>query len=131
MTRTEPLYLAVALAMTLGCKGLDPSQAPRPTAAEPAQGFEASEATIDIVGSAFNVRAVQHADARGSSVDASYRAWLGTCALLDVVWLDRAGCVRACRRGSPSAGMISPSRARTGAAPSRARTKCSRARARC
>lgn len=88
MTRTEPLYLAVALAMSLGCKGLAPAQAPRPTAAEPAQGFAASEATIVIVGTAFHVRAVHHAGERGSSVDASYRAWLGTHELLDVVWLD-------------------------------------------
>ena len=59
-----------ALAAFLGCHAAAPSDPPRPLAAAPAQGFERSETTIRIVGSAFHVRAVQRAHG-GSSVDAS------------------------------------------------------------
>ncbi len=88
MTRTDAACLAAALAIAVACQGPAPAQAPRPSAAEPAQGFAGSEAIIEIVGSAFHVRAVQRAGAGGSSVDASYRAWLDDVELLDVVWLD-------------------------------------------
>ncbi|WP_242341183.1 DUF11 domain-containing protein [Anaeromyxobacter sp. SG66] len=87
MTRTERALAGAVLAVVLGCRQSAPSAPPRPVAAEPAQGFEQSEALIDIVGSAFHVRAVQRVHG-GSSVDASYRAWLGTTELRDVVWLD-------------------------------------------
>lgn len=89
MTCTERALGVAALAAVLGCHAATPSAPPRPLAAEPAQGFERSETTIDIVGSAFHVRVVQRAQG-GSSVDASYRAWLGTAELRDVVWIDSA-----------------------------------------
>ena len=88
MTRTERAFAAAAIAVVLGCQGARPSSPPRPAAAEPAQGFERAATTIDIVGSAFHVRAVQQVGARESRVDATYRAWVGAVELEDVVWLD-------------------------------------------
>jgi hypothetical protein len=92
MTRTDAL--ALAMAFLAGCDTSAVRDAPRPGAITPAIGFATADAIVEIRGDDFHVEGVQSADEGGSSVDASYRAWLGATELRDVTWID-TGTLRA------------------------------------
>ncbi len=85
MTRTDAL--ALAMAVVAGCER-SAVPAPRPAEIVPAIGFATADAIVDIRGDDFHVDAVHSADEGGSSVDASYRAWLGDKVLPKVMWID-------------------------------------------
>jgi hypothetical protein len=92
MTRTDALAVAVLVAC-FGCSGPEAPGAPSPAGVVPAAGFATVDTLVEIVGEGFHVSASQASEG-GSAVDATYRAWLGTTELLDVVWVD-AGRLRA------------------------------------
>jgi hypothetical protein len=85
MTRTETAALLLAPLLAACASRAEPPQ-PRPTAVAPAIGFAGADTPLEITGEDFDVRVVQRADVGGSSVDATYRAWLGPAQLLDVAW---------------------------------------------
>jgi hypothetical protein len=88
MTRTEAAAVLLAIASIGGCAAHPGTTPPRPTAVVPAAGFSTGGDTLEITGEAFEARPVQSVSERGSDVDASYRAWLGSTELADVVWVN-------------------------------------------
>lgn len=86
MTRTDAAL--PLLALLAACAVDDVPRAPRPAAVVPGTWFPTSDAIVEITGEDFHVGATQRADGGGSTVDASYRAWLGPAELLEVTWID-------------------------------------------
>jgi hypothetical protein len=87
MTRTDAALAAAVLGACLACSAPDAPAPPSPAAVAPASGFASVDTLVEITGEGFHVSASQGSDA-GSAVESTYRAWLGTTELLDVVWLD-------------------------------------------
>ncbi len=86
MTCADAARALAVLALCAGCAASDAPGGPRPAAMLPATGLATAETAVEIVGEGFHARGVQEADG-DSSVDASYRAWLGGTELLEVSWI--------------------------------------------